>query len=422
VSTATPVDAIGALYWNPAAIGRLGRSEVGIGGAFLFPNLHLESTAPGPLGQQSGLTRSDSGASLASSLGVVYQPEDSRLTAGLGLFTLGGGGVNYPGDPGNPVLSGVGAFGNVRGPIYSNMALLQLAPTAAFKVTDRLVVGMGPTVDVAMVNFDPAYFAAPDDANGDGVGTFPAGTHTRPFWGGGFRAGLVYSPTERIDVGFGYTSPQWFETWTFHARDELGRPRTLTLTATLPAIYSFGVAVRPTDKWLVGVDLRYFDYKSTDLFGTPVREGGLGWDSVLAVAVGTRYQVNDRVAVSAGYVWNDNPIPSVATLFNVQAPAILQHTVSIGATMNVTEAMSLSLGYAYGFRNTLSGPVREATGVGVEMDAANHSLLFGLHFKFGGGWAKTPACPDPCDPPTTTASYPVEPARPATVPGPQAAG
>src|SRR5213082_4267564 len=56
-STATPVDAIGALYWNPAAIGRLGRSEAAIGGAFLFPDIHLDATAPGLFGPRSGVTR-----------------------------------------------------------------------------------------------------------------------------------------------------------------------------------------------------------------------------------------------------------------------------------------------------------------------------------------------------------------------------
>src|SRR5262245_4097130 len=77
-STATPVDAIGALYWNPAAIGRYGRSEVAVGGAFLMPEIHLESTAPGPFGLLSGRTKSDSGLVPATSLGIVYQPDDSR--------------------------------------------------------------------------------------------------------------------------------------------------------------------------------------------------------------------------------------------------------------------------------------------------------------------------------------------------------
>jgi long-chain fatty acid transport protein len=403
-STAMPVDAIGALYWNPAAIGRLGRSEVAIGGAFLFPDVHVDATAPGPLGR-SGRTRSDSGVGIASSLGVVYQPEEGPLTYGLGLATLAGSGVNYPGDTGNPILSGVGPLGNVQGPIASSLTLVQMTPTAAYKVTDRLVVGAGPTIDVAVTSFDPAYFGAPDDANGDGIGTFPTGSHARPFWGGGFRAGLVYSVSDRLDVGFGYTSPQWFETWKYYARNELGRPRTLTLNASLPAIYSWGVGYRPTDRLQLAVDLRYFAYESTELFGTPIREGGLGWQSVFAAALGGRYQVTDRAAVSAGYVYNDNPIPDVGTLFNLQAPAITQHTIAVGATVNLTDSLSASLGYAYGFENSLTGPVREATGAGVKFDTSAQLLTFTMQFRFGAcGCGRQPVTPADC--PCPSVAYP----------------
>jgi long-chain fatty acid transport protein len=382
-STATPVDAISALYWNPAAIGRLGRSEVAVGGAFLFPDISLESTAPGPFGLRTGRTQSDSGVAPASSLGVVYQPDNSPLTFGVGLATIAAGGVNFPGDVSNPILSGIGPLGNVQGPIAASMLILQMTPTAAYKVTDRLVVGAGPTVDVAITSFDPAYFGGADDANGDGIGTFPTGSHSRPFWGLGVRGGLVYSVTDRVDVGFGYTSPQWFEPWLYHARTELGLPRTLRLDVTLPAIYSWGVGYRPTDKLQLNADLRYLDYASADLFGTPIRDGGLGWRGVFAAAAGSRYQLTDRVAVSGGYVYNDNPIPSVGTLFNVQSPVITQHTVTVGTTINLTDAMSASLGYAYAFRNSLTGPVREATGVGVTMDSAAHLLTFTMQFRFG---------------------------------------
>src|SRR3954467_6462730 len=77
VSTATPLDALGALYWNPAAIGRLGRNEVSIGGAFLYPDISVSSSVPRPLlgGVDAGRTRSDSGFPLASSLGVVYKAD-----------------------------------------------------------------------------------------------------------------------------------------------------------------------------------------------------------------------------------------------------------------------------------------------------------------------------------------------------------
>lgn len=413
-STATPVDAIGALYWNPAAIGRLGHSEVDIGGAALFPNFHVRSTFPRNGQLVSGDTRSDSGVSLVPDVAIVYQPDDSRLTYGLGLTALGGGGVNYPADAGNPILGPVGPAGrNVGGPIYSNLAFLQIAPTVSYRATDRLVVGFGATVDVVTASFNPAYFATANDANGDGLGTFPYATNSRPFWGGGLRAGLVYSLTDTLDVGFGYTSPQWLEKWKFYSRDEVGRSRVLFLQAQLPAIYSWGLSYTGIDRLLVSLDLRYFDYKAAELFGDPIRNGGLGWEGAFAVALGSRYQLTDRVAVQAGYQYNTNPIKQVGTLFNVQGPAILQHTISVGSTVNLTDAMAVSVGYAIGIQNTLTGPVKEATGVGVSMDAGVQSLLFNLQFKFGHRGRK-PTCP-PAGEPTPTAG-------PAPAPGPGPAG
>src|SRR5947209_20035448 len=68
VSTASPVDAIGALYWNPAAIGRFGRSEVAVGAALLIPDISLESTSPGPL-RRTGRPQSERAAVPASRRG-----------------------------------------------------------------------------------------------------------------------------------------------------------------------------------------------------------------------------------------------------------------------------------------------------------------------------------------------------------------
>ena len=55
----------------------------------------------------------------------------------------------------------------------------------------------------------------------------------------------------------------------FNARDPAGLPRRLYLQATLPAVYSWGVAWRGIDRLTLAADLRYFDYKRTSLFGTP---------------------------------------------------------------------------------------------------------------------------------------------------------
>jgi long-chain fatty acid transport protein len=414
VSTATPLDAIGALYWNPAAIGRLGHNEVSIGGAFLYPDIRVTSALPNPNGPvSSDVTRSQNGFPLASSLGVVYSPQDSPLTYGLGILSLGGGGVNFPGDPGNPILAPTGPLNKtILGPIYSSLQLYQLNPTVSYRVTDRLVIGIGPTIDITLPSFDPAFFTTPNrDASGRLV--FPTATHNQPFYGGGFRLGAVFSVTDTFDVGFGYTSPQWLETWKFYARTPDGSPRTLTLKAQLPSIYSWGFAWRGIDRLTLATDLRYVDYRNADLYGTSVRQGGLGWSSTFVAAVGANYQLTDRVAVRAGYQYNTNPLASTSTLFNVQSPAILQNTVTVGTTLGLTDAISLSLGYAYSFRNTITGTASEVPGASIGLSASNNSLLFNLQVKFGGG-ARPVVCAPACD--SSASCGPTAAAVPSTPP------
>lgn len=388
VSTATPLDAIGALYWNPAAIANLGHNEVSIGGNLLFPDISVSSSVPGPGGSIiSGGTHSESGVGLASSLGVVYQSENNdRLTFGLGLFTLGGGGVNFPGTPGNPILSPTGPLGKVvLGPSYSSMTIVQLDPTISYRLTDRFVIGIGPMVDVSLASFNPAFFGTPS-VNGAGQLVFPAATSSEPFWGGGFRVGMVYSPLDTLDIGFGYSSPQWIQPWTFYSRDLAGNPQTLKLNVSLPQICSLGFGWHPVDPLLLALDLRYFDYADTQLFGQSVKSGGLGWESVFSVGLGANYQVNDRLAVRAGYQYNTNPLANTSTLFNVQAPAILQNTFTIGTTLNINSSISASLGYAYSFQNSISGMAEQVPGTGIKLSAANQSILFNIAIKFGGPW------------------------------------
>jgi long-chain fatty acid transport protein len=164
------------------------------------------------------------------------------------------------------------------------------------------------------------------------------------------------------------------------------------------------------------LDLRYVDYKNTELFGTRVVSGGLGWDSVFVAALGSRYQVNDRVSVSGGYVYNDNPIPTTGTLFNVQSPLITQNTITVGTTVAVSEALGVSLGYAYGFQNSITGPVREATGVRVKLTTDVHLLTFSMQFKYGRGPGRAVAGgADTCREPATS---PADAVAGEGIPGP----
>ncbi|MFM7149067.1 MAG: outer membrane protein transport protein, partial [Gemmataceae bacterium] len=111
-STAAPIDAIGAIYWNPASISGLGRSEVGISSGLVYPSIHASSTLSvpdfkngGPPRVFSGETRSDSGVAAIPTIGMVYQEPNSDWTFGFGLLAIAGGNVNFPGQQGNPIFT-----------------------------------------------------------------------------------------------------------------------------------------------------------------------------------------------------------------------------------------------------------------------------------------------------------------------------
>jgi long-chain fatty acid transport protein len=397
VSTAVGVDALGAVYWNPAAISGLPQSEVVIGSEMILPDTHLGSTVPagafGPLGPavtMSGVTRSDSGLVPTTGVGVVYHPEDSQLSFGLGIVTLAAGGVNFPGDVNNPVLAPSGPLNQfILGPQVASAAILGLIPTASLQVTDRLAFGFSPMIDVAVVSFDPAFFGPTSQARLIDPRQFPTGSHTRPFWGGGFRAGATYRITDRLVAGFSYTSPQWFETWEFNARDANGNPITFETPFSLPQIFSLGLAYDGIDRLLLAADVRWFDYRTTKLLGQPVVEGGANWDSIWAVALGSRYQVSDRLSVQVGYLFNQNPISPNLALFNTQLPALTKHTISAGTHFQMNDSIGLSLAYVHGFKNTISGAVFPLTGTSTTLDTEYDSIVLGLHIKFGG-----PRCKD----------------------------
>ena len=187
-SVAAPIE-FGSSYWNPANISGLSSQEFLLGSALLFPDINLESTIPAgsiggkyPATTRSGTSRSSSGVSSNLATGFSFRlTEDSRLTMGLGVFGLVGGGVNFAGSPTTPILTPHQPpkyFG--VGPIYANVSMLGINPMASYQVTDRLAIGGGPVITTTAASFAPAFFAPTPGPLG--LPTFPYATNSHPFW------------------------------------------------------------------------------------------------------------------------------------------------------------------------------------------------------------------------------------------------
>lgn len=389
-STAAAFD-IGSSYWNPATISFLERDEMLLGTELIIPSMHysarLKAGSIGgvfPPNNRYGTSRSDSGVPTNLAVGASFKLDpESPMTMGLLITGLVGGNVNLPGSLSTPTLGPrqpPNFFG--VGPVYANTALLAIKPMSSYLLSEKLSVAFAPVITTGTAQFSPAFFA-PGPPDQFGIATFPSATNARPFWGAGFELGAMYEVNESWNLGFSYKSPVWQERWSFNSANPDLSPRRIGLQADLPPIYSLGVAYKGVERLIVDVDLRYFDYAGAPLWGDSVVSGGLGWKSVMAVATGGQYELSDRLTLRAGYLFNQNPVHEINTIFNVQAPGFMQHTLSLGASYRVNDNVVFTAGWVHGFRNAIEGPIGQIPGSSARMDLQIDSLLAGVTIQYG---------------------------------------
>jgi long-chain fatty acid transport protein len=325
--TAAPLEAIGAIHWNPGSIRALDNSELSFGVELLDVNVDLSSTIGGVTNSTSG----DAGIAPVPTIGWVHHIEDTPLSIGLGVNAIAGFKNNLPNDPGNPLLA--------AGPAFASAEFLQIAPTLAYACTDRLSIGVAPTVTTATLTLNPIgpSFITPIPTPGSG---------NRMHWGGGVQIGAYYSANSAWKLGFTYKSRQWFETFNFFAPGG-----TVRFDLDYPMILSFGTAFTGLENWTIAADARYLDFENADGFKD------LGFSSVFAFAIGTQYRMTDRLYLRAGYNFNANPIHDDDVFTNVITPLIQEQNLAVGGSLRLGCQVDINAAYVHLFENTVSGPL-----------------------------------------------------------------
>ncbi len=354
--TAAPLDSIGALHWNPASISALPSSEIAFGAELLLADTDLSSSIGGVDAKTSG----EGGVAVIPSVGWVHHVDGTQWTVGFGMYGIGGFRNNMPNDPNNPLLNGTTIPG--VGPLFADAELLQIAPTISYALSDRLAIGIAPTITAARIMLDPL---------GPSVitPTPTPGTGNRLHWGGGVQAGIYYMPTCDLSLGFTIKSPQWFEDFRFFTPTGVTKGK-----FDLPMVLSLGAAYRGKENWLFAVDVRYFDYDNTDGFSE------LGWSNVFAAAIGAQYTVNECWDLRFGYNFNQNPLSASDALTNIATPLIQEQNVTVGASYHLSDNVDISMSYVFLVPNSLTGPLPAGFGPGATLshEIEAHSAIFGV--------------------------------------------
>jgi len=379
-STAAPIDAVGALYWNPATISGLKESELGFGSDFLFVDLDLGSSISGV---GSGSTESDSSVTPIPSIGWVHKLNAST-TMGMGLGAVAGFSTNFPASLTSPIQAPqtLGGFGRVA----SSAEFLQVTPVLSLQLTDDLAMAFGPVVTLGKLQIDPFFFGAPDNTNGIGpaAGSYPIGMSSRYHFGLGAQAGLYYTGMQDMTLGASIKSTQYMEQFRVQTQDELGFQRFLKFDLDLPMILSLGAAYHGMENTVLAIDVRYFDYKNTQGFGDAGFNAGgalkgLNWRNVFSLAIGGRRKLCEKLTVGAGYQYNTSPIRASDTGLNIASPLYQQHTLHTGMTIHMTDKVDFSLAYTVIPDAKITGPILTApAGGGAAVAVPNSSVTSSL--------------------------------------------
>ena len=358
--TAAPIDPAGALYWNPAGISGLAGNHMALGVELLLPTETLTSSVPG-FGQ--GTTRGEPGVSAIPMMAWSHHVQDTPWTVGLGVFGVGGYRVDYASSTTNPVLTPPPPVGGGLGALKADLEVLQIVPTISLAVSDQLAIGFAPVLGLGRLGVSPLLLAPPNlPENPLAPPQYRDGLANRYHFGGGFQLGVYYIVNDLWRLGASFKSPTWFEDFRFRNQDTWGLPNVDRVDIDYPMMFSVGSSLKPDDRWLIALDVRYLDYRNTDGFRTAAFQSdgslsGLGWTSTIGVSLGVQYKVNNGLQVRAGYGYQENPIGNQRSGYNLLSPLIVQHLASVGCSFKLADRVDLNVAYIHGFKASVDGPI-----------------------------------------------------------------
>lgn len=286
---------------------------------------------------------------------------DMKGGLSVGVVAYGNGGMNTAYDQGVPF--GRGFFSSTPtapGASSSSIDLKQIfvSPTASYRVNDNVAVG-------ASVNLVAQRFEA------EGLGAF-SGASVSPTkltdnggsksTGVGATIGVQGKLSDKVSAGVAYRSKVGMS-----KLDEYAGLFPNGGEFDVPAATTAGIAFQATPQTLLAADVEQIAYSEVAAIGNSslaLHTGsamgsdngpGFGWGDQTVYKVGVKQQLNDGLAVMAGYNYGKNPVKSSETTVNVLAPAVVEKHISLGFEKKLTPKSKLVGSYIHAFENTVTG-------------------------------------------------------------------
>lgn len=356
VSLTTTDDAFGGAN-NPATI-TWAADRVDLGLDWFRPIRDAERTgAAGPAAALNGQVTSDSDNFFIPEFGFK-RAIGKDVAVAITVYGNGGMNTDYPagqlnlgpGATGLNLLAGPGRLG-------VDFSQLFVAPTVAWKFTANQSIGLAPIFGYQ--RFKAYGLGAFSPLSQDNTALTDRG-YDQAF-GVGVRVGYLWNITPEVSVGAAYSSP------VFMQRFEKYRGLfTEDGSFDTPQNFGAGLGWQALPVLRLGVDYKWIDYAWVAAVGNPSGNAGLlgqaggpgfGWRSISVIKLGADWKVADNFTLRGGYSFNENPIRSSDVTFNILAPGVVQHHLTLGATYAFAR-QEISAAYMHGFSNSVTGESR----------------------------------------------------------------
>lgn len=346
------------IYYNPAGLMRLEGLQLSAGFALIKPSFRFKndgrSTLPAAFNLNPPPLRPSQGGNGGNAGSLAFLPNlyasyriNHRVAVGLGISAPFGLKTEYD--------------NNWMGRFHSrsfDIKTINVNPSVAFKLADSVSMGIGLNIQFINATYAKAT-------------VLPTGTPAVPFSTGnvetkidnvgmGWNVGFLFEPSENTRFGISYRSRVKQNT-SGHTTVTVLHPvtgspiRTIrsdaSASVSLPDLLILSAYHRLNEKWEMMGDISWTGWSSIPKLTIKNKTLAnatldLRFKDAWRVAMGARYQLNDRWKLTAGVAWDQSPV-RVAEYRPASLPDKDRYWLSIGAQYKASENTTIDIGYTH---------------------------------------------------------------------------
>jgi len=329
---AAPLDAISAIFANPAA---MCMGPYCPGSQSVFAGTYYNSTTKATVNGVSAKSQLE--PSVIPAVGITA-PITNKLRFGFGAYGISGMGVDY---------READFFGPGSGGVYTNLQVMKFAPNLAYQLTPALSIGTSLHLVYGALDL--------------GQGT----VHNYTIGG---QAGAIYKAGP-VSLGVSYTTPEKINHKKVFDPDDAGPAPLADLALESPHTIAAGIALQPSERFLIETDVKWLNWSQAAGYRD------FDWEDQWVYAIGMQYKDPSGLSLRTGYNYSKSPIklhdnfdwmsftkiqgaqvPTVNYEFLriVGFPGIQEHHVTAGIGYKFSKTFEMHFGYMHAFKNTIS--------------------------------------------------------------------